>query len=185
MKARIKKHIEKQDFVKVYIVDHNDLDITHFEGIIFEQTDKFVLMNDTTDFSYDGLIVLRKSDISEIKHSDNEKFLKHILDSENITDILIQKKSAIDFKLGGFKEMFTWIKNQNRAVIVESKYSNDDRFQIGPINEVLDKKVRIDHFNACGEYDLKPVSAKFKEITFFRIDSPYCETFYKYAKRVD
>ena len=133
MKSRIKKHIEHQDYVKVYIVDNEDLKITHFEGIIFEQSDKFVLMCDTTDFYYDGLIVLRKRDISEIKHSDNERFFKHILDSEKISDVLIQKRAAIEFKLSSFKEMFTWIKDQKRPIIVECKYDKDDRFQIGQI----------------------------------------------------
>lgn len=60
MKKRINKHIENKDFVKVYITDNDDTEITHFEGLIFEQNDKLILMNDMTDFYYDGLVILKK-----------------------------------------------------------------------------------------------------------------------------
>ena len=40
MKKRINKHIEKQDYVKVYIVDRDDLDLDNFSGIIYDQNEK-------------------------------------------------------------------------------------------------------------------------------------------------
>ena len=49
--------------------------------------------------------------------------------------------------------------------------------------EVTDKKVLIKYFNARGEFT-KPVSSKLKDITYIHVDSPYANTFYKYAKEV-
>ncbi len=182
MKKSIAKHIENKDFVKVYIVDKEDLIITHFEGIIFEQSNKFIFMNDTNDFNFDGFIVLRKTDISEIKCTDNERFFKEIIDNEKITDLIFQRRRNLEFKLDNFQGMCNCLKNLNLPIIVECKYGNDKRFLIGPINDVEDKKVRIKYFNSRGEFDIKPVSAKYKEITFLRIDSPYANMFYKYTK---
>lgn len=87
--------------------------------------------------------------------------------------------------LAPFRELFSQIQNLCIPVIIECKYGNDDRFQIGPIYKVSDKKVRIKYFNARGEYDVKPVSSKFKEITSVKIDSPYANMFYKYAKEIE
>lgn len=60
MNKRINRHIENRDFVKVYITDKDDLIITHFEDFIFEQTERLILMNDMTDFNYDGFINYKK-----------------------------------------------------------------------------------------------------------------------------
>ena len=108
-----------------------------------------------------------------------------MLDKEKISDFIIQRKEVLDFKLGGFKEMFEQIKSLNRPIMIECNYGKKDRFIIGPIIDIQDKKLRIDHFNVRGEYDLRPVSVKFKDITFFKIDSPYVEIYSKYAHRME
>jgi hypothetical protein len=185
MKKRVEKHIKNQDFVKVYLADKDDLSITHFEGFIFEQSDRFILMSDTTDFNYDGIVVLRKSDISEIKHKENERFFKKILDDEKITELIFTKRDALNFSLSTFEDMFEQLQSSGLSIIIECKYSKDDRFLIGPIVKTENKRVRLKYFNANGEFDLKPTSAKYKEITFFKIDSPYANIFYKYAKDIE
>ncbi|MXV49610.1 hypothetical protein GS399_01390 [Pedobacter sp. HMF7647] len=185
MKKRIAKHIKNQDFVKVYITNTDDYEIDHFNGIIYEQNDKFILMCDTFDFNFDGFIVLRKSDISEIKCTENEKIFKQIIDNERITNSITKKRLAINVTLSAFKEMFIQLMYLKLPIIIECKYGKDDRFQIGPICEVDEKKVKLKHFNASGEFDLKPTTARYKEITFFRIDSPYANIFYKYAKEIE
>ncbi len=185
MKKRIKKHIENQNFVKVYLTDRDDLALTHFAGIIFEQTDKFILMNDMTDFFFDGFIILRKSDVSEIKHTENEKFFKTIIDQEKITDLILERREHLNFSLDNFFGMFTQLHESKLAIILECIYGEDERFQIGPVYEVGNKKVKLRYFNANGDFDLKPVSVKYKDITFVRFDSPYTNTFFKYAVEVE
>lgn len=185
MKKRLKKHIEEQNFVKIYLADEDGFELTHFEGIIFDQNEDFILMCDLEDFSYDGFVVFRKSDISEIKRTDNEIFFDSIIKNEGIKEELIQKASSLDFSLGSMTEMFSKLFDDKQAIIIERLYETKTKFQIGPISKVVKKKVFIDYFNAKGEYDLKPVTSKFKDITYFRIDSPYSNLFFKYSKRID
>ena len=184
MRKRIKKHIENKDFVKVYIIDTDGDLITYFQGIIFEQSKEFILMNDTTDFNFDGFIVLRKSDVSEIKHTENETFFNLILDNEQITTFILNKRKELDFSLDSLEEMSNKLKVLGLPVIIECKYRKDERFIIGPIDAVSSKKVKIKYFNAKGEYELKPIPVKLSEITYLRIESPYANLYYKYAKEV-
>ena len=184
MKKRIQKHIDQKDFVKVYIVDEDDYGISHFEGYIFDQNDKLILMCDHNDFFYDGIIVLRKKDISEIKHSDNEKFLDKINIAEKTKELDYKKFENLKFKLDSWEAMFSNLKHLDKPLIAECKYDDDDRFIIGPVDSIDKKKVKIKYFNSTGEFDLKPSSVRFKDITFLRVDSPYANTFYRHVDEV-
>lgn len=183
MNKKITKHIKNQDYVKVYIAD--DELITNFNGFIFEQNEKFILIGCAPDFNYDGLAVIRKSDISEIKHSDNEKFFKKIMDEEKISQLIAERRKSILFSLDSFSKMFMQLKEQNLPIIIECNYGNKDRFIIGPVKDVEEKKVKIRYFNSVGEFDFKPVVIKYKEITSIKIDDPYATTFFKYTFEVE
>jgi hypothetical protein len=180
---KIKKHIKKLQFVKVYISDKADQSLTHFEGIIFDQNDDFVVMCDLSDFNYDGFVVLRKADISAIKRSENEKFFNKILKKEKIIKEIRWRNEDLDFQLGNMKQMFRQLKKMEVATIIECLYESEEAFQIGPIVKVKGEKLKMDYFNSRGEYDQYPVTINYDHITFFRFDSPYANLFFKYAER--
>jgi len=181
MKKRIKKYIDRKNFVKVHIVDKRAKEITNFSGIIFSQNNEFVLMCDFNDFNYDGFVVLSKSDISEIERTKRETFFDLILEREGIKKKVSKKLAALQFELGTYRQMFRKLEKQNVPIIIEELYQSDTQFQIGLIEAVKKEKVFINYIDAEGKYDPKIMPSKFKDITFFRIDSPYTNLFYKYA----
>lgn len=185
MKKRIKKHIDKREFVKLFLVDYDGDELINFNGTIFAQDDDFVVMNDMHDFNFDGFVVVRKSDISEIKRTENEVFFDKIIKSEGLKKQIEDNFIELNFPLGSFPDMFEYLRIKGRPVIIEGLYNGKDTFQIGPISKVEKKKVFIDYFNSRGEYDMKPVSSKFRDITYFRIESPYTNMFYKYSRRIE
>lgn len=185
MKKRINKHIEKKDFVKVYLADHNGIDLTKFSGILFDQNEEFVLLCAFSDFRYDGFVVFSKSDISEIQKEQNEDFYYKILAAEGIIESVTEQYNTLNFELGSHREMFDSLKTRGMSVIVENLYIEKNVFLIGPIFETKKKKVFIDYINARGEYDLKPTAIDYKNITFFSFDDRYSSMYLKYSKRVD
>ena len=185
LKKKLENHIANKDYVKIYITDEDELGITHFEGLVFEQNDEFILMSDSTDFFYDGLVILRKKDVSEIRHSDNERFIQHIMENEGWIKSTFEYKSKIRIQLRTLPEVLTQLKELGIAIIIECKYGDNDIFQIGPVNEVTKEFVKLDYFNAKGEYDLKPTFAKLEEITHIKVDSPYANIFQKYASKLE
>lgn len=185
MKKRIQKHIDKEEYVKIYICDHDGAAITNFNGYILEQDKNFVLMSTNNDFFYEGISVIRKADITEIRRTENEKFFQKIMEKEDLKKEMFERKELLNFHLNGYPEMFQTIQEMNIAVIIEAKYGDDDRFLIGPVASCNKKHVKINYFNSRGEYDLKPVSCKYKEITHLTIDSPYARLYYKYSKIVE
>ena len=183
MKRRIQKHIEAADYVKLEIAEKTGDNLARFSGIILGQSPELILMSDSFDFYYDGLVLLRRSDIDEIRCSDNERFMKRIMQKEGMHAIFKKRAKALDIPLSSFAAALEHFRKLEIPVIIQRKYHDEDIFQIGPVMEVTDKKVLIKYFNARGEFT-KPVSSKLKDITYIHVDSPYANTFYKYAKEV-
>jgi len=185
MKQKLDQHILSHNYVKVYITDKESAHITHFAGIVFDQTDDLVLMSDTNDFDYDGLIVLRKNDISEIKHTDNERFVTHILEQEGLRENWLERRAAMNISLAPLQQLLEQVQALGLPIIAECRYKGDDIFQVGPIHSVTEEHLKIQYFNANGEYDLKPTLAELDAITFLRIDSPYANLMFKYAAKAE
>jgi hypothetical protein len=185
MRKRIQKHIDKKEYVKIYLSDKKGYSLINFSGIIFNQNESFILMSDFNDFNFDGFVIIRKSDVSEIRKSENETFIDQILNKEGIKNEILNKSKSLDFLLSDFKEMFVDLEQKGKAIIIERLYEKESKFHIGPISKVEKKKVFINYFSAKGEFDLIPLVSKFKEITYFRIESPYANLYHKYSKTVD
>ena len=177
---KIDKLLKKQAYCKVYIAN-DEVNFTHFNGIILNQNKVFLLMCDLNDFNFDGFVVFKKSDISEIKYGNNEKFINNVLIKEKIKDLIFDRYLSYNFELKDYKTMFEKLKEIKMPIIVEQLYFKYDLFQLGIINKIKNKKVLIDYLNASGEFDLKPVIAEYKNITCFRFDSPYANLYFKYS----
>jgi len=175
------KHIKNENFVKVY-TSTEDTDLEAYEGFIFEYNNDYVLMNDMRDFNYDGLVVLKKADIHEIKHTQNENFFLHLLKKEKIKKDIYKRRKRIKFKLASIQEMMDNLKSLQIPIICEHLSGKRELFQIGTIKEVSNKKAQMKYFNARGKFDFKLVPVPYKSLTFMRIDSPYANIFYKYSK---
>jgi len=156
--------------------------MAQFNGFILEEYKDFILMSDTYDFMFDGFIILKKSDIDEIKHTENEKFYLKILKQEKIKKDIYLKRRKLDFKLSSIKNMMKNLQRLKTPIICEHLYKKEDLFQIGTIEKVTKKKSQMKYFNARGEFTLKLLPIPYKTLTFIRIDSPYAKLFYKYSK---
>lgn len=177
----LSKHIKNQNFVKVYTATDN-YQIEKYEGFIFEENKKYILMNDMLDFNYDGFVLLRKADINEIKYTENEKFFSHILKKEKIKKRLFNKRKKLKLKLSSLEKMMKNLKSLKIPIICEHLYEKEDVFQIGSIKKVYKNRAMMRYFNSRGEFDLKLLPISYRTLTIIRIDSPYANIFYKYAK---
>ena len=99
MKKRIQKHIDKQEYMKVYICDHDGADITNFNGFILAQNAKHIAICNTYDFFYDGISIVRKADIDEIRRTENEKFFQKILEKEGLKSDFLNRGTLLNFQL--------------------------------------------------------------------------------------
>ena len=183
MNKQLNKHQKKGHYVEVFLADNKGHELITFSGIILAHNAKFVQMIDFTDLIYDGYVVFRKSDISEIRCSNKEKFIKKILNKERILQQALIKCDPIG--LTTMKKMLQAIKKSGKAIILERLYQKGNVFQIGPIHSTAKKVVRINYFNSEGIYELKPVVSKYKEITYFRVDDNYSNLYSKYAKHIN
>ncbi len=185
MNKRIEEHIKNKDYVRVYIEETAGLELTHFNGFILEQNDDLVMMIDTIDFYYDGIVFARKSDITEIRCREIQKFNKFIYEKENLIDDFFSRHLKLNLNFGTVKELFESIKENGIPVNIYCEYEKESRFVIGPVADFDAETIWVKHFDAIGEYDLKPVKLEYDEITYIKVNSPYSNIYYKYASEVN
>ena len=185
MNKKISQHIENQDFVKIYISNKKGIAIANFQGIIFAQSENFIIMSDCQDFNFDGFVLIRKKDISKVAHTDSQIFFKKVLEKENIIQSIVEKYKLLELEFIDFKHIFEYVRNKNIALIIECNYGKEDDFFIGPITDINDKKVKIKFLSTQGHLDMRPTSVKLKKITIVKINSPYTDIYYKYAVGIE
>ncbi len=177
------KHIQKSNFVKVYLSDDDGHGLKHFEGVIFSYINDFVFMCDFSDFNPDGFVVFRKKDISEIRRTDNEKFFDKIIREENLLrNVRILKREA-PFRLGTFENMFSQLKEIGIPVIIECLYEEEEVFQLGTVNQCDEDGLTLQYLSSFGVFDHEPMQVDYDDITFFRFGSPYANLFLKHASK--
>jgi len=182
MKKSIQKHIDKEHYVKLELTNSKDKALCSFGGYIIAQNKHFILFCDFMDFHYDGMVIIKKKDVAEIRYSDFEKQLDKMKAGEGIKQNALKRVRKLNVKLGTYPEILEQIKAKDLAIIIEDLYGNKDYFQIGPIEKIGKKAVKLHYMNAKGYYEFKPVKAYYTDITFTRFDGPYATLFYKYSQ---
>ena len=99
MRKKIRQHIRKRNYVTVYITDRDSTVIAHYNGVLLAQSDCLLLIGVMYDFFYDGLVLVRKRDISEIRYSKKEKFFNQVIENEGIKGEFLNKWLGFIFEM--------------------------------------------------------------------------------------
>lgn len=171
----IQKHINEIDFVKVILNDDSAI-----LGFIVKCSEKFIMIEETNDFSMSGIKIIPYERVKSIRHNKFDKISKKIFEEE----ALIKFNSKIIYKtsLKDFESLFKSIMKQDFHCIVESRKKKKDLFSIGEIIEITEKFVIIKNYDACGKIFKKPDQISFKNIEIINFNDNYSKVFRKYLK---
>lgn len=172
-KKLIKKHIDRNNFVKVNLQDDSSV-----LGFIVKASDSFLMVEETNDFSLAGTKIIPYHQVKGIRHSTSDKVSKRIYSEEGL--IKFNLKIINNTSLKDFESLFKSIKKQDLHCIVESRKKDQEIFSIGEILEVNKKTVVIKNYNPVGKFDKKPRKINFKNIELINFNDNYSLVFRKY-----
>lgn len=177
-RKQIKKHFDKNHYVKIYFFEDSSEEFT--SGFIIKFSDDFLMIQQIHNFTFDGIKVIPYDRISGFRHNKFEKASEKIFLEEEL--IKFDKKIIENTSLKNFETLFKSIKKQNFHCIVEGRKKNKFTFSIGEILEVNNKSVVIKNYDATGKINKKPDKIFFKNIEFVTFNDHYSLTFRKYLK---
>lgn len=124
---------------------------------VIKYNEKFLMIADTCDYEYDGYIIIKWENISEIEYNERAVFESKIIKNENGKP---NTDNVIDIKLDSYKTIFTYFfdRNENITIYCDScseKYVDENTtttLNIGKIVEVCDEYIRFNRFDGLGKW---------------------------------
>ncbi len=150
------------------------------QAFLLDYSKELILIKYVYDFLLDGLMVLRQSDISEIK-SDKTDFLQtQILKDEGIY-------SKIDFHakcdLSNWNSVFSTLGSSHRLITIEDENPEYPLFYLGEIREIGAESVSILGFSGAANWDDEVSEIYYEDISCVQLGNNYANVYERYFER--
>ena len=171
----IRHHRDQHSLVKV---EREELDDNPLHGFILDFNDEWIALQKEYDFQIDGIVLLRRADLTTLTHGKTNEFQKQLLVDEG-------RFQQVDFDFiiphGGVSELLAELP-ANRIVTLEDE-TEEDLFLIGPVLEVKDGVVSIRFFSGDAQWDTEPATIALASITMIAFGNSYTSAYERYFSR--
>ncbi len=147
---------------KLVSIRRGNIDENTIQGFVLSFSDQLVLIQYVFDFILDGLMVIRRADITEIKCNATDEFQKNLLVAEQ----LFQKVPfAESFDLHDWKSIINQLSKQHELIILEDERPDEAVFLIGKVQKITNSSLSMKYFSGAGNWDEKPSKISFANIS--------------------
>ena len=161
-------------------IERRKLDANPLRGVILGHSAKLLILQQVYDFHLEGLVVLRKKDISNVSQSATDDFQKQMLVDEGL---FAQIDFDTRFELSDWKSIIEQLGNLHGLLIIENEDPADPQFLIGQVSKCSKSGVAMRFFDGCGIWDDEPVKLPYREITLCTANSNYVNKYRNYFSR--
>lgn len=146
-------------------------------------SEKLVYVHLFHDFFPDGYHILRVEDIEELERSESEQNWDRMLAGESLLDGL---RSPPEIELTSMPDAIRSIAERYPQMIIECEAADEDTegtdFYLGTLIRATEEVIEFEHYDALGVWAEQPATIWANEITRVQFDTPYANTFAKYAQ---
>lgn len=165
---------------KLVSIRRDDIDPNSIQGFVLACSDELLLIQYVYDFRLDGLMVLRRADITDIRCTATDEFQKSLLIAEQLFQ---QVPFESDFDLRDWKSILTQFSSQYKLFLLEDEGSDVELFLIGDIEKIARSSVCLRYFSGAGNWDEKPIKLSFNCITSCQVDTNYLNVYQRHFER--
>lgn len=157
------------------------IDSHGIQGYVIDTTSALTLVQYVRDFTLDGLMVLRTTDITSVKLKSKTDALQHQVlldDGIDLEAIFAQK-----YPLESWPKLFAFLEKDSPMLIIESEYGDDPDFLIGFMSEVLDTKLKLWHFTGSARWEDEPAEMRYDRLTCCQLNTTYIDGYKRHFDR--
>lgn|GEM_PF-2865401 len=173
--SQLRPHLVAGDYIEIELKESVGGD--SYEGFVVGLTDGFLLMENFSGWTTDGVCIFPLKHIDAITHDQVRKDRQAILTWKGATPT-----EAFDWlNLSGFKTLFT----SALAVGATVGVHDDDGLEIGVVLAVFEDRVRLKVISTGGAWLEEPLDFPFDEIVIVETGDEYSSLLRRYAERTD
>lgn len=158
-------------------ISENDI-----QGFLLGYSDSLVLIEYIYDFNVDGLMVLRREDISSIGSSKTDLFQHRILEEEGSVDKI---RFGIDCNLNSIPEFLLSMNLEGKFIAVEEENESNPLFYLGVLNGVYGESLKLQEVNGAGNWGEEETEVFFEDVSCIQMDNKYLNTYERYLAMTD
>lgn len=161
-------------------IRRSDVDDYRIQGFLAGLSEDLLAIEYVYDFQIDGIMVLRRSDITEVKRTGTDEFQERLLKKEGIRP---GTQEPMQLELGSWKAIIGQISLHYPLLILERELGPSPDFAIGRTLHATAAQVEFQTFTGTGKWSAKTERLKYSQITCLRAISRYLGFYQRHFER--
>ena len=153
------------------------IDKNSIQAFVLALSAELVVLQYVYDFNLDGLMVLRASDITEVRWSETDRFQRGLLERAGL---LQRVPFDATFDLRNWQTIIDQFSYQYKLMILECEAGDEDIFLIGRVLKSTAAGVQVLEFSGAANWEKLPTEAKFKDVTCCQVGTNYVNFYQRY-----
>jgi hypothetical protein len=125
-------------------------------------------------------MILRVSDISDIRCSKADEFQLGLLKDEKLYDTI---DFNVSYDMTDWKAAISSLARDFEYFILENEKGDETVFLIGKIDKMTSRSVHLNYFSGAGNWNKKPSVIEYRDITACQVDTNYINVYKRYFER--
>jgi hypothetical protein len=171
----------KRNQRELVLITRKGIDSKQIQGFVLGSSERLVLLQYVHDFHLDGLLVLNKSDITEIRCSATDKFQRGLLRREGLLE---RVPFEAPFNLSDWRSIIRQLAKAYLLIILECERGEDPDFVIGRVAKTTSAAVYVRYFTGAGRWLERLVRVKYSDITSCQVGTNYLNVYQRHFERV-
>lgn len=172
-------YLQKRSLISVR---RKDVDGHSIQGFLVGLSDHLVALEYVCDFQVDGLMVLRRSDITEFRRTATDEFQERLLKKEGIRP---GTQQPAPLALEGWRSVIDQVAECHPFMILERELGPAPEFSIGRMLRTTAAQVEFHHFSGVAKWAAKTERLKYSQITSLQVNSRYLRFYQQHFERQD
>ena len=170
----LETYLKNQSLVSVY---RDGLDSNRIQGFILGYSEDLIFLHYVYDFRLDGLMVLRRSEISEIELSKTDKFQKELLIKEGVFS---KVDFSLKYPLTSWHDFIKYASSKHRYFVFEEELLEEPSFVIGKVESINSEKLHVKYFTGIARWEDELSVVDLSELTSCQISNNYLNVYERY-----
>jgi hypothetical protein len=167
----------KQSLVSIR---RRDVDDYGLQGFVVGLSEHLLALEYVYDFQIDGLIILRRSDITEVRRTGTDQFQESLLKKEGI---LPGEQAPEPLELDGWRSVIEQLSKKHEYMILERELGPKPEFAIGRAVRVTATQVEFQAFSGTGRWYPKTEPLKYSQLTCVQANTRYLGFYRRHFER--
>jgi hypothetical protein len=161
-------------------VRRRDVDDYGIQGFVVGLSETLLALEYVYDFQIDGLMILRRADVTEVRRTGTDEFQEALLNKEGIRP---GTQTPAPLEMDGWRSVIDQLSKHYEYMILERELGPEPEFAIGRVVRATAAQVELQTFSGTGRWYPKTERLKYSRLTCVQVNTRYLGFYQRHFQR--